>query len=318
MRAFLFLIMAGLLSSCVFKDLKELYSENEVIERYASYESGSRFITIDNKKIHYRMEGQGPVLVLVHGTIDSLHTWDLLMPTLKQYFKVFRFDIPGFGLSDPFDEIPSDQVVEESVVFMDKLFKTMKLEKFSMMGNSLGGLLTWYYAYHHPEKVEKVVLLDSAAYVQDFPWIFDASNPIYKFVVSMGGKYFGEDFIRLFGNKIPGVVGESTHPKFVKEQLRRIGMMFQSEGNVESYMNLLEVESSYDFRHSSVISKIKAPMFIIYGANDKVIPPSIQLPRFVQDRPNDRYYVFPEGAHVPHWENPHDLLKLIVPFLVSK
>jgi len=65
----------------------------------------SKFIEIEcgdsTCRLHYRDEGSGPVLLLLHGVCASLHTWDAWVETLKPYYRIIRFDIPGFGLSSP-------------------------------------------------------------------------------------------------------------------------------------------------------------------------------------------------------------------------
>ncbi|SVE42847.1 uncharacterized protein METZ01_LOCUS495701, partial [marine metagenome] len=68
-------------------------------EKYAS--SNSRYLSIDDTVIHYQDEGEGPVLILSHGALASLHTWDGWVDALKSKYRLIRFDIPGFGLSGP-------------------------------------------------------------------------------------------------------------------------------------------------------------------------------------------------------------------------
>ncbi len=86
--------------------------------RYGKPES--RFIDVDGIRIHYTDEGNqaGPVLVLLHGVLASLHTWDGWVKALGAHYRIIRLDIPGFGLSS---RLPSDQYQpDRAVEFIDR------------------------------------------------------------------------------------------------------------------------------------------------------------------------------------------------------
>ena len=67
--------------------------------KYAN--ADSRYLDIDGMPVHYRDQGQGPVLLLLHGTGASLHTWDGWIQPLENDFRIVRLDLPGFGLTGP-------------------------------------------------------------------------------------------------------------------------------------------------------------------------------------------------------------------------
>ena len=64
----------------------------------------SKFIQIDGMDVHYRDEGIGQVIVLLHGTGASLHTWDKWTKELKKKYRVIRLDLPAYGLTGPHPE----------------------------------------------------------------------------------------------------------------------------------------------------------------------------------------------------------------------
>ena len=71
-------------------------------ELRAKYETpASQYLEIDGTRIHYRMEGSGPPLVLLHGVLAHLQTWDGWVERLKDRYRIFRVDLPGFGLTGP-------------------------------------------------------------------------------------------------------------------------------------------------------------------------------------------------------------------------
>ncbi len=69
----------------------------ELAPKYAS--PPSQFMELDGRKIHYRDEGTGATIVLIHGTGASLHTWDEWAKSLKENYRVIRFDLPAYGLT---------------------------------------------------------------------------------------------------------------------------------------------------------------------------------------------------------------------------
>jgi pimeloyl-ACP methyl ester carboxylesterase len=122
----------------------------------------SRFLELDGMQVHYRDEGQGYPIVLIHGTGASLHTWDAWTEDLKRHFRVIRMDLPAFGLTGPHPD--RDYSLAQYVAFLDALAEKLNLSTFHLVGNSLGGSIAWLYAARHPEAVNKLILLDPGGY----------------------------------------------------------------------------------------------------------------------------------------------------------
>jgi pimeloyl-ACP methyl ester carboxylesterase len=143
----------------------------------------SKFIEIEGDRhhcrLHYRDEGTGPVLFLLHGVCASLHTWDAWVDELKPFYRVIRFDIPGFGFSSPLKKGKYDP--EIGVDIIEAFAQKMGIKKFFLAGNSIGGFIAWKYALKYPERVKKLILIDAVGYNQKLPWIVNfASNPLIR------------------------------------------------------------------------------------------------------------------------------------------
>jgi len=97
--SYLILFSFSLLIASFFLDLgiREIPKEKS-IEKYAKESDGSKFVQINGKTVHYRDQGQGPVLIAIHGFGDSLHSWEIIAEGLKKDFRIIRFDIPGNGI----------------------------------------------------------------------------------------------------------------------------------------------------------------------------------------------------------------------------
>ena len=131
----------------------------ELKEKYAP--PPSKFIDIDGLEVHYRDEGKGTNLVLLHGIFDNLHTWQGWVDELDTQYRIIRMDLPGWSITGP----PNFEYnLENNIIFLNKFLKKLGIKKFHLAGNSLGGYLAWNYALKYPEQVKKLILLDPVAY----------------------------------------------------------------------------------------------------------------------------------------------------------
>lgn len=121
----------------------------------------SKFLNVDGVRIHYRDEGSGPPLVLIHANFGSLLSWDDTVEVLKDRHRVLRFDMTGHGLTgpDPSGDYSLDRTVALAGIFVDAL----GLTRFSIGGTSIGGTVAMHYAAAHPDRVERLILLSPGA-----------------------------------------------------------------------------------------------------------------------------------------------------------
>ncbi|MDE0680528.1 MAG: alpha/beta hydrolase [Gammaproteobacteria bacterium] len=135
-------------------------------ELRAKYAGGSsRFVTIDGAEIHYRDEGQGPVVILLHASYFNLLAWDELTEALVNDYRVIRFDFPNVGLSGPETKEPPGgkfNLIERNVEILEGLVEEFDLEPFALVATSSGGSVGFRYASRFPENVTRLVLINSA------------------------------------------------------------------------------------------------------------------------------------------------------------
>ena len=160
-RAFMYLFVGGLLfGKWVMSPDKTL---DELAPKYLN--AASKFIAIDGIKVHYRDEGQGTPVLLIHGTGASLHTWDAWAEELSKSYRVIRLDLPAYGLTgaDPQKRYLST----DYVALINKLTQALGIERLHLVGNSLGGLVAWLYASTYPDAVDRLVLIDPSGFPFD-------------------------------------------------------------------------------------------------------------------------------------------------------
>ena len=131
--------------------------------------------------VHYRDVGEGPVVVLVHGEMSSMHVWDDWVDTLSQNFRVIALDLPGSGLtsaphcvSDNEETCPENLSSNYLSHTLEYFIEDLDIRKFTLVGSSYSGYLAAQYAAHqHPEKLNKVILMTPMGFQQDVPWILN-------------------------------------------------------------------------------------------------------------------------------------------------
>jgi len=259
-------------------------------QRYAT--GASRFVDVSGLEVHYRDEGAGPPLVLLHGTGASLHTWDGWTRALSGQFRVIRMDLPGFGLTGPARN--GDYRIPSYVEFVEEFRKKLGLDGFALAGNSLGGLIAWRYAVAHPAQVNALVLLDPAGFPIDRPVL------VFRIARVPGLSW-------LMAHLDPGPLTEKTlrdaygdPGKITPELVERYRELALRDGNREAFVArsaVREKEGSKD------VAKVRAPTLILWGSLDRLIPLE-HAERFRRAIPSATAIVYPGVGHVPMEEIP--------------
>ncbi len=115
--------------------------------------------------IHYETFGKGPVIVLLHGFLESASMWKPIIPELAKNNTLLILDFPGHGKSGIIDQTHSMELMAELV---DKILQKLQITKASFVGHSMGGYVALAYAELYSEKIEKLILLNATA-VEDSP-----------------------------------------------------------------------------------------------------------------------------------------------------
>jgi len=125
---------------------------------YATPES--RFATIDGVRLHYKDEGSGPPILLIHGSLGDTRDWDGWVARLAPRYRVIRLDLPGFGLSG---EIANGNYsIDRSQSLIDGLMDQLGIERFAIAGVSYGGPIAFRYAATRTDRVTALIIMNSA------------------------------------------------------------------------------------------------------------------------------------------------------------
>ena len=119
-----------------------------------------RSVTVDNFKIVYIEKGRGPAIVLLHGLGASKDAFLAVAPRLAKHFRVLVPDLPGFGESDRPEH--ESYLVGDQIARVNGFIEQLGLDRVSIGGNSMGGLIAGAYASAYPDRIESVLLLAPA------------------------------------------------------------------------------------------------------------------------------------------------------------
>ena len=294
MIRFLLVISLAALTGCASMGIGSR-PMSELTENYTN--ESSRFVAVDDLVMHYRDEGQGPVLVLLHGVASSLHTWDGWVEELKDNYRIIRVDLPAHGLTGPdpaLDRYNINYMVEK----LDKFLNKLGVSRFSLAGNSLGGYISWNYALYRPDRVEKLILLDAAGYPQDMPFIMNfAALPVIgemsqimmpRYIVSMN---------------IHAAYGDDD--KVSSELVKRYHDLTLRPGNRKGLVNVFRTmkEQSQNPDLGARVGQINTPTLLLWGEEDQWVPLNV-MEQFRRDLPNVSVITYEGVGHMPMEEIP--------------
>ena len=245
---------------------------------------------------------------MVHGFADSLFTFDYMIPELENEFRLVRMDFPAFGLTG---KVPSSNYGPEAFVkVIHEVTNNLGIQKFSIIGNSLGGSAAWRYALNYPEQLEGLVLIAAAGIKNEEEkerklgpkavnspltgWLFRYVMP--KFMI---------------GNILKNVfVDESL---ITSKNVDRFHDFLILEGSREA---IISRSTSGDYKNNSKleIRNITTPTLIIHGANDNIIPVRTHE-YFLSEIVNSKALVYDRVGHIPMLEAPIRTSKDIKEFM---
>lgn len=295
------LIKGGIYADISVEELKLAYANEH-----------SKFVEIDGMQVHYRDEGKGFPIVLIHGTASSLHTWNDWTNDLSKNYRVIRMDLPAFGLTGPNSN--ADYTIPSYTQFLHQFLLKMNLEKFHLAGNSLGGNIAWNYAAEHPEKIEKLILVDASGLPTNKPQpaIFKmAKTPVLSSLfLYVTPKFFIE-------KNMKEVYGDDS--KITDDLVTRYHKMALRVGNRQAFIDRAKIDFKLgDIANLEKLKSIQTPTLLIWGAKDTWIPLKSVGRKMDSVLPNSKLVVLENSGHVPMEENPAESLGILKSFLIDE
>lgn len=250
-------------------------------------------------------------IVLLHGTSASLHTWEGWTKALSDQYCVVSMDLPGFGLTGPYVDESTQYSSENYAAFVIEVLNHLKLDRVTLAGNSLGGKVAWRTAALYPERVNRLILVDSVGY------------PATPKHVPIGFKLAKYPMMSPILNRIlPRSVVEKSvlsvyadNSKVNDALVDRYYELTLRKGNRQALSRRLN--ETDDDSDQAQIKQLDIPTLILWGAKDDLIPVE-NAALFHRDIRDSQLKIFDNLGHVPHEEDPLATVDVVKQFLISE
>lgn len=278
----------------------------------------SHFIDVDGPT-HYQETGvDGPVLILVHGIGASYLSWDPVVEMLGKTHRVLAIDLIGFGFTPPHGRSSSVQRNAELVV---EFAETMTDQPVTLVGNSMGGLVSILAAIERPDLIERLILVNPALPVVSIRSISRDSQrlvlPLMPLVGSSAARYYYhertpedevDDTLRLVLS--PGTEIDPIQRAAAIEMARARREMEWTIGAFTEAARSIAVELASSRRFRRKLHRVTQPTLMIHGAEDRVVHPA-SARWAAQQRPDWRFVMIEEMGHTPQLQDPELFVSIV-------
>jgi len=247
--------------------------------------------------------GSGAPLVMIHGMGSASTAWRQITPALAQRFRVIHIDLPGHGFSaletskgmDPHSL--AERVIEE----LDNL----KVEKFHLVGNSLGGWIVLDIASEHPERALSVTGVAPAGL-----WLSPANRrlpigayarTLARFTYSMAPFFMQYEWARRIGFREVSPLWKELEQQTILDAVKAMGT---SSGYFPAWDALLSLRFDKDVSPD-------VPVTIIFGDADKTLPATTSQEQSLAPH-HSQWIRISESGHAPMWDHPQEVIDAII------
>jgi pimeloyl-ACP methyl ester carboxylesterase len=270
-------------------------------------------IQIQGHTIFYVVKGEGEPLLLIHGYGAGLWVWEKQIDVLSHSYQVYALDVIGHGFSDR----PKIAYTPETYIhFLRDFMDGAGIGKATLIGNSMGGGMAWAMAALFPERVKRVILINSVP-----PDVLNqVRNESFRTLVAIQGIPFLPYLVIASRNKnsIKWLLEEcvSDIKLITPEVLNRQYELSRIKGTTwvlySTFKNAKDTSKMKDY-----LSRIDQPTLLIWGKRDLIFPLSVgeDLHRAIR---GSKLQSIETAGHIPMWETPDEVNEAILSFLKDK
>lgn len=254
------------------------------------------FAEVNGTRLYYEASGKGPAVVLVHGGLVDSRLWDGQMGPLARRFRVVRYDLRGFGRSaaapEPFSHLED----------LRALLDFLKVERATLVGLSLGGIIAADFALEHPGRVGRLVLVGPGLRGDKQPPPRDAAAAVGA--MSRGAEAFADETMKreLYAAVRPGSGAHALLRRMLLENFKALSTFRPG------FLKYPETPTA------DRLSDIKAPTLVIIGSRDGRNLLNI-ADTLAHGIPGARKVVIQGASHHPPVETPQEFNRALLDFL---
>ena len=272
-------------------------------------------IELHGHRVIYRIAGDGPPVVLIHGMVNSSKHWEQVALRLADRYTVVAPDLLGHGDSAA---VRGDYSLGAHACSIRDLLTTIGIERATVVGHSLGGGIAMQFFYQFPQRVERLALISSGGLGHEVsPMLRGAALPgaatgiwlVANRRVRAALENAGER-MRARGSR------KGVYLQAVARAMRPLQDAAARRAFVETLRSVIDVRG----QHVSAIDRLyllgELPTLIVWGGRDNTIPMEHGLAAH-ELIPNSRFVTLPKAAHFPNIEDPQGLADALLDWLDS-
>jgi pimeloyl-ACP methyl ester carboxylesterase len=272
-------------------------------------------IELHGHRVIYRIAGDGPPVVLIHGMVNSSRHWEQVALRLANRYTVVAPDLLGHGDSAA---VRGDYSLGAHACSIRDLLATIGIERATIVGHSLGGGIAMQFFYQFPQRVERLALISSGGLGHEVsPMLRGAALPgaaagIWlvankRVLAALDGA--GER-MRARGSR------KGVYMQALARAMRPLGDAAARQAFLQTLRAVIDVRG----QHVSAMDRLyllgELPTLIVWGERDNTIPMAHGLAAHGQI-PNSRFVTLPRAAHFPNLEDPEGLADALLDWLDS-
>jgi len=269
-------------------------------------------VQLHGHNLGYRMTGEGPAILLVHGIAGSSAAWREVMPRLAGQYTVIAPDLLGHGQSA---KPTGDYSLGAYANVLRDLLGIVGIPRATVVGQSFGGGVAMQFCYQNPEVCERLVLVDSGGLGREVSWLL-------RFMTLPGSEYLMPiifpSFLRTRGDQLSRML----HSQGIR--MPRIGEMWRAyasltdAANRQSFIRTIRSVIDPGGQTVSAMNRLyltqQVPTMIVWGEQDTIIPVSHAYEAHAA-MPGSRLEIVAGAGHFPHVEAPGDFLHVLTDFI---
>ena len=278
-------IMVTVLTACS----NSLYRAAIDVERWRAGMT-ERTLTINDLRFSYLDGGTGEIILMIHGFGANKDSWNRFARYLTDSFRVIAIDLPGHGDSTSDDEWKYD--FESQVSRLSTFIDRIGIDRFHIIGNSMGGVIAINYTHQNPERTITLGLMNSGG-------VLSPTKSEYMHLLEKGINPLLVNSRDEFDNMLAFVMAKPPYiPWFVKDAVYEQYMKRQSI-NEKIFRDI----STQETIKTSLLSKVDIPVFIIWGKQDRVLDVS-SVAKLEKSFPRSYSVILEDAGHAPMVEKP--------------
>lgn len=267
----------------------------------ADYPPSGQFVTVSGQRIHLKVEGQGPPIVLIHGASGSLRDMTFaLAPALSDRFTVISVDRPGLGYSPPLPN--SGETLKAQADLLAAAIRKLGFSRVYLLGQSYGGSVALKWTLDHPDMVAGLLLVSAPSNVWD-----GGLGALY----ALNANPLSGPILRLFVSAFPPntLIRKTIKTIFAPQKvpdgfIEHLGTPLTLR-RASQRANALQLAALKDQLRpmASRYGEISVPVEVVHGTADTIVPETVHTENIARQIGNFNATLLPGIGHMPHQTN---------------